>query len=446
MSIESRNPAPASPGDAPPGRTPVAALRHRDFRTYWTGSVISSIGSQFTSVAIAWQIYEITNSPLQLGLIGLARGGPTLVLLLFGGLLADAINRRKLMMLTQIGQMCVSASLVLCTFAGVISPPVLYGASVLLALFGSFENPARQAMVPNLVPRHELTNALALNSSQRQVATIVGPSLAGLVLAAAGPVLCYAVDASSWLAMLAALLIMRPTAQIAAGRRAVSLQSLRQGLAFVWAHPVILSLMALDFGQNFFGNSRALLPIYARDILEVGPQGLGLLYTATSFGALGMAAFISVRPQVRRAGMCVLASVAVYGVFMALFAISHTFWLSFLMLAGAGASNSLSNVLRGTINQLITPDELRGRVTSVNSMFTNTGPQLGQFEAGTLASVVGAEGATLAGGLFVGALAVGLATGTVSVRRFEIGAVHRADATPAPDRAVRVERTGSGVR
>ena len=411
--------SPGAPRDEQAGRTPVAALRHRDFSIYWSGSVVSLVGSQFTTVAMAWQIYELTNSPLQLGLLGLARGAPMLVLLLFGGMLADAVNRRHLMMAAQIAQMCVSASLAVMTLLGGISPLVLYAASLFLALFSSLEQPARTAIIPNLVPRDDLSNALALSGTQRHVATIVGPSLAGLLLARSGATLCYAVDAISWLVMLAALAMMRPLSQVAGGRGAVSLHALREGVGFVWMHPVILSMMALDFGQNFFGSGRALLPVYARDILGVGPQGLGLLYSATSAGALVMGVVMSLRGPVQRPGVWVLVSVSIYGVFTALFGISHFFWLSFLMLAGAGAANTVSFVLRNTINQLVTPDEIRGRVTSVNSMFTNTGPQLGQFEAGALAAVIGPVGATALGGLLVTSIAAGLAT-VASVRKFEV--------------------------
>jgi hypothetical protein len=219
--------------------------------------------------------------------------------------------------------------------------------------------------------------------------------------------------------MLAALALMRPLAQAAGGRGAISMQALREGVEFVWTHPIILSMMALDFSQNFFGSGRALLPIYARDILGVGPQGLGLLYSATSAGAVVMGVVMSVRTHVRRAGAWVLVSVGIYGAFTTLFGVSRSFWLSFLMLAGAGAANTVSFVLRNTINQLLTPDEIRGRVTSVNSMFTNTGPQLGQFEAGALASVIGAVGATAVGGLLVTLSAAGLAV-VASVRRFEV--------------------------
>ena len=418
MSDKPTGQSPDAPGNQTAARTPITVLRHRDFAIYWYGSVLSQVGTQFTTVTMAWQIYELTNSPLQLGMLGLARGAPMLILLLFGGLLADSVNRRRLMMATQIGQMTVSMSLVALTLMGRVSAPILYTASLFLALFSALEQPARTAIIPNLVPRDELSNALALSGTQRQVGNIVGPSLAGLLLASHGPALCYTVDALSWLGMLGALAMMKPLAQTVA-RGAMSMRALREGVEFVWAHPVILAMMALDFGQNFFGNTRALLPIYARDILNVGPQGLGLLYTATSVGALAMAMVMSVRKPVERPGVWVLLAVGVFGIFTTLFGISRFFWLSCLMLAATGAANTVSFVLRNTINQLVTPDELRGRVTSVNSMFTNTGPQLGQFEAGALASVIGPVASTAMGGLLVTAIAASLAAAS-SVRSFEV--------------------------
>jgi len=242
------------------------------------------------------------------------------------------------------------------------------------------------------------------------------------------------VDAASWIVMLAALAMMRPIMQAAKGRGAVSMKALREGVSFVWTHPVILSLMALDFSQNFFGSGRALLPIYARDILGVGPQGLGLLYSATSAGALAMGVVMSTRGTVQRPGMWVLISVSMYGIFMMLFGISPFFWLSFLMLAGAGAANTVSFVLRNTINQLVTPDEIRGRVTSVNSMFTNTGPQLGQFEAGAAAAMIGPVAATAVGGMLVTSIAAALAA-VASVRRFEVQETPAAASEQAPARA-----------
>jgi MFS family permease len=394
------------------------ALRHRDYRIFWVGDGLSSIGTQFTTVAMAWQIYELTDSPLQIGLLGLAQAVPQIALLLVGGLLADAVDRRKLMLATQLVQGGVSALLLTVTVLGIMSPPFLYLASALIGVANALDNPARQALVPNLVARTELTNALALTNAQRRFAQIAGPALAGVALASAGPALCYGVDTVSWSAMLGALLMIR-TQPRAGGRPMISARSVAEGFRFVWAHPVILTMMALDFGMNFFGSPQALLPIYARDVLVVGPQGLGMLYAATAAGSLAAAVCLSLRGTVRRAGLMVLLGVTIYGAATVVFALSSTFGLSLLMLAGAGVGNTIGAILRQTINQLSVPDALRGRVTAVNSMFTTGGPRLGQFESGLTATWWGAEASALVGGLATVALAVAVLL-PGSVRNLEI--------------------------
>jgi MFS family permease len=301
------------------------ALRHRDFGFFWLGFLGSGIGSQFTTVAMAWQIYQITNSPLQLGLLGLARAIPQMAVTVLGGVLADRRDRRQIMMVCQVAQFCVSSSLVVLTVSGQVTPVTLYLASILLALCTAIESPARQAIIPNLVPTEDLTSALALNATQRNIGSIVGPALAGIVLAAIGPQVCYGVDALSWLVMLAALFAIRTRALPLQVGRSSTLAAIGEGLAFVWAHPVILSCMVLDFGATFFGSARALYPIYARDILRVGASGLGLLYTAEAAGSMTAAIVMSTRSQIRRAGLWTLIGVAVYGSCAALFALSHVF-------------------------------------------------------------------------------------------------------------------------
>jgi MFS family permease len=362
---------------------------------------LSSVGSQFTQVAMAWQIYELTNSPLQIGMLGLARAVPQMLILLFGGLLADAMNRRKLMMVTQGSLVIVSAVLSLLSWSEQVTATILYGATVLLAFFSSLELPSRHAIVTNLVPAEDLPRATALTSSQRQIATIVGPSLAGVVIAFAGAAVCYAVDAMSWLMMLVALSFIRAQLSERGGWRTIKLDSLRAGLRFVWGHAVILPFLMMDFGANIFGTVRALFPIFARDILGVGPQGLGVLYAASAAGALIGAFGFSIWGTTRRAGRWILAGVTIYGLCLLLFATSQIFWVSVLLLIGSGIGDTISAILRSTINQLSTPDELRGRMSSINSIFTNGGPQLGQFQVGALAALIGAEAAAAAGGLAI---------------------------------------------
>ena len=370
---------------------------------------------------MAWQIYELTDSPLQIGLLGLARALPQIALLLVGGLLADAVNRRKLMMCTQLALFCVSTSLALLTHAGKAAPATLYAATMLLAFFTSLDNPARQAMVPNLVPRDVLPRALALNSSQRYIGVIAGPSLAGVVLAAFGPEACYVVDAISWLFMIVSLAWIRTPFQEGKGWRAISLHSLREGLSYVSSHAVIFPLMLMDFGAMFFGSAKALFPVYARDILAVGPRGLGLLYAASAVGSLVAAVGFSLSGGVRRAGPWIFTGVTVYGLSTVLFAGSRFFWLSVFLLAAAGAGDTISSILRGTINQLSTPDDLRGRMSSINSIFTNTGPPLGQFESGLVAAWLGVQLSALTGGLATLALIAAVAAAFPALRRFRIG-------------------------
>jgi MFS family permease len=399
----------------------LSPLRHRDFRLFWIGSLLSSIGSQFTQVAMAWQIYELTNSPLQIGMIGLVRAVPQMVVLLFGGLLADATNRRKLMMITQGSLFIVSVVLASLTLAEQTTPLKLYAVTVFLAFFSSLEAPSRHAIVTNLVPAEDLPQALAMSSTQRQVATIAGPSIAGVILAVAGPSACYAVDAISWLAMLAALALIRAQLPEHGGWRKISLDSLGAGFRFVWQHGVILPFLLMDLGANLFGSVRSLYPIYARDILAVGPQGLGVLHAAGAAGSVIGAIGLSARGPARQAGRWILLGVAVYGLCLLGFSHSRYFWLSVVLLVGTGIGDTISAILRATINQLSTPDELRGRMSSINSIFTNSGPQLGQFQAGALAAVIGAELSVMTGALVILSIIAILAARFPRVRDYRIG-------------------------
>ncbi|HVO91977.1 MAG TPA: MFS transporter, partial [Terriglobales bacterium] len=398
----------------------LSPFRHRDFCVFWTGSFLSSMGTQFTTVAMAWQIYELTNSPMQIGLLGLARALPQIFLLLVGGLLADAMDRRKLMMCTQTGLFCVSTTLAVLSFLGRASPHMLYGATALLAIFTSLEQPSRQSMIPNLVPRGNLAQALALQGTQRYVPIIAGPSIAGVVLAFSGPGTCYAVDACSWIAMLGALRLLRTKIPEGGGWKAVSLDSLRQGFRFVWSHGVIFPLMLLDFSATFFGNARGLFPIFARDILFVGPKGLGLLYAARAVGSLLAAIGMALWGPVKRGGRWIFLGIGIYGLATIGFAHSQIFWFSVLMLMLTGTGDTISSILRSTINQLSTPDELRGRMSSINSVFTSNGPQLGQFESGLVAAWLGAQASALTGGMATLIILIIVATSFPVVRHFHI--------------------------
>jgi MFS family permease len=291
---------------------------------------------------------------------------------------------------------------------------------MLLAFFTSLEQPSRQSLIPSLVPREQLAQALALQGTQRYVPIIAGPSLAGVVLAFSGPAACYAVDACSWLAMLGALKLLRTKAPEGGGWKTITLSSLREGLEFVWSHGVILPLMLLDFSATFFGNVRGLFPIYARDILAIGPTGLGLLYASRAIGSLFAAAALALSGPVKHSGRWIFFGIGIYGVSTMLFAGSEAFWFSFLMLVLTGAGDTISSILRSTINQLSTPDELRGRMSSINSIFTSSGPQLGQFESGVVAAWLGAPLSALTGGIATLLALVIVAVTFPRVRQFRI--------------------------
>jgi MFS family permease len=359
------------------------------------------MGSQFTTVAMAWQMYELTDSPLQVGLIGLSRALPAMAMMLFGGLLADAFDRRRLLAFTQGGQLLASSVLLVTSALGLISPVVLYICTAALGLFNALETPARQAIVPNLVPADDLSSALALNGTQRAAGAILGPSLAGLLLAFAGPSWCYAVDTASWCCMLAALAVIRPFGAVASGRGGVSVGALREGVTFVWTNPIIRTTVLSDFVVTLCGTPQALLPVYARDIFGVGPAGLGQLYAAEAVGSLIAATIISTRAHITRAGLGFIAGFVMFALGNIVLAVSPMFALAVLGLGIAGSGDTLAAVMRGTINQLSTPDELRGRAWSVNALFSNGGPSLGQFRAGAIAQRWGAEAAALSGGIVV---------------------------------------------
>jgi len=310
-------------------------------------------------------------------------------------------------------------SLLATSVLGLVSPLTLYICAAALALFNALETPARQAIVPNLVPADDLSSALALNGTQRSAGAILGPSLAGVLLGVAGPVWCYACDAVSWCVMLSALFMIRPASAMTSGRGGVTLGALHEGISFVWTNPIIRTTVLSDFVVTFFGTPQALLPVYARDILGVGPTGLGMLYAAEATGALIAATVISTRPQIRRAGLGFIIGFVVFAVGNMVFAVSPVFWLALIGLGIAGVGDTLAAVMRGTINQLSTPDNLRGRVWSVNAFFSNGGPAMGQFRAGAVAQRWGAEVAAFSGGVVVlGAAGVLLAYPLL--RKFEL--------------------------
>jgi MFS family permease len=401
-------------------RPGLVALRHRDFRLLFFGQLVSLTGSQMQQVAVAWQLYVLTKSPLALGTLGLARVVPVIVFALGGGVIADAFDRRKLILFSQLGMALASLTLALLTRAHAVSPAAIYGAVALAGLAFAVDAPARQALVPLLVPVEDLPNALSLYAMAFEVAAVAGPALAGVAIDQLGVFPIYVADVVSFVAVIGALLVMRHRAppRKSAG---ITLGAAVEGLRFLRRTPVILWTMLLDFVATFFAGALLLMPIYADQILGVGARGLGWLYAAQPVGATLAALALSLRPAVKRQGPALLASVALYGASIAAFGVSRFFWLSLGMLALSGAADMVSMVIRQTIRQLATPDELRGRMTSVNMIFFMGGPQLGEFEAGVVARVWGPRFSVASGGLACVATALLLALTVPSLRALRYG-------------------------
>ncbi len=407
------------------------ALRHRNFRLIWWSQLISMSGSAMQMAAILWHVSLLVSrhKALALGLVGLVRILPILVFSLLSGVAADALDRRKVMIVTQSSMAVLAGVLAFLTFRGLSTVWPIYALTALSAAAGSFDSPARQSLVPNLVPREDLPNAISLIAIMFQVASVTGPSLAGLVIASLGVGWVYLINALSFLVVILALFLMRDVPEVhEADKAAISLRSALEGLRFVFASPMIRSTMLLDFFATFFSSATALLPIFAQDILLVGARGYGWLYAAPSVGAL-LASVLMVRmvDRIERRGPVLLWAVVCYGLATMAFGVSRVFWFTFLSLALTGASDTVSMVLRNIIRQLETPDRLRGRMTGVNMIFFTGGPQLGELEAGLVANWMGAPFSVISGG--IGCL---LATAWITLKTPALPAYRRSQyAAPA---------------
>ncbi|RME45143.1 MAG: MFS transporter [Chloroflexi bacterium] len=394
----------------------LVALQHRDFRLLWLGQLISTTGSQMQIIAVNWHIYELLRQQdyvvslfgrritlaaeaLGLGTLGLVRILPIIFFALLGGMLADTRDRRRLLIWTQSAAAIFAAILAGITLTGHATVAAIYLLTAAGAAAFAFDQPARQSLVPNLVPREHLTNAVSLNTLLWQIGSIVGPALAGVLVGMFNIGLVYAINAASFLAVVVALLMMRYRGRAAAEDTGLGWSALVEGLRFTYRSRIIWSTMLLDFLATFFSSARTMLPIVAGDVLGIGVQGYGLLSTAQPVGAVIAGTILSLREEIHRQGVVLLISVAVYGLATALFGVSTVFALSYLLFALTGAGDTVSTVIRGTIRQIMTPDRLRGRMTSVNMIFFMGGPQLGELEAGLVAAAFGAPFAIFTGGL-----------------------------------------------
>ncbi len=382
------------------------ALRSRNFRLLWISLFVSFAGSFMQQAAILWHVsllVEPEHKGIALGMVGLVRVVPIILFSLVSGVAADVFDRRKLMLVTQIGGTLVASTLAFLAFMGMHVVWPIYVLAAVGATTGTFDAPARQALLPMLVSREDLPNAISLNTVMMQVAQVGGPALGGVVIALTSVAWAYVFNAASFLVVVVALGMMRGVPPMARGKShagdQMSLRAAREGLRFVFHAPMIRSTMLLDFFATFFASATALLPIFAQDILHVGPRGYGWLYAAPAVGAsLGSLIMVRAVDDIDRRGPVLVWAVVAYGAATVVFGFSTIFWLSFLCLAVSGATDAVSMVFRNLIRQLGTPDEMRGRMTGINMMFFMGGPQLGELEAGAVANWLGAPFSVVSGG------------------------------------------------
>jgi MFS family permease len=381
----------------------TTALREsRELRSLVIGNFVSGMGTQASLVALPYQLYVQTKSPLLTGLLGAAELGPLIAMALLGGALADRLDRRRLLLLDQVGLVLVASALCFAALAGETPVWLLYVLGALLAGFGAVQNVARSAIVPNLVRPELLRSALAVNYGLYQLTMVVGPGLGGLLISAGGVEAAYAVDAVSCAAMVLGVLAIRPQPPhrddedeplAGIGR------SIKDGLRFVGHNRALLGSFAIDLNAMAFGMPRALFPVLAVSVFHAGASGTGLLFAAVSAGATVAALTTGWLEHVRRLGLITIGAVVVWGLAVTTAAVAETLWFASAMLALAGAADSVSAVCRNVINQSVTPDVMRGRMSSIYSLVVTSGPRIGDIESGAVASLTSARVSMATGGL-----------------------------------------------
>jgi MFS family permease len=404
----------------------------RDFRLLWTGQLVSTMGRQITAVAVPYQVYQLTGSTLAVGLLGLVQVVPLILFSLIGGAIADAVDRRRLLLLTT--SLLAGCSAIYAAGALHGSPPLaaLYAISAVAAGLGAIDQPARSATVPNLVPREQLGAAVALMFGLFQAALIVGPAAGGLIIGRLGLSAAYLVDVASFSAALLAVLLIGPQPP-RQERREPTLRAIGSGLAFARRQPVILAGFAIDLDAMIFGMPRALFPALAASSFHTGPSGLGLLYAAPGVGAVAAILATGWLGRVRRLGRVVIVAVAVWGLAIAAFGLVSWLPAALALLAIAGGADSVSAVCRSTMLQTITPDHLRGRMSATYSMVVMGGPYVGDVEAGAVAAAWGPRVSVVSGGLLCVAGAGLVAAALPALYRYRSGP--RAPSVPVASRS-----------
>lgn len=378
------------------------AFRSRPFRMYWGGQLVSVAGSQMQLWALYWHLRTLTDKPMVISGVGLVRFLPIIALALIAGVAADRFDRRRLTILTQVALGLVAFLLGITTARGYVTIWLLFGLVAVQSVAVAFDVPARQALVPALVAREDLASAYSLTSIAAKVGGIAGPAAAGLVIAYMGLQWAYWLNAVSYLAVIFALIAMGavapPLERVPFGWQRTMLD-VRAGIDFIKTSPVILSVMILDFFGTFFSSANTLLPFVARDVLRVGPIEYGWLSASTAVGTLLVGIYLSQQSRIRRQGRLMSISVVMFGVATVLFGISRSLGLTIASLILIGAFDGLSSIIRNTVRQVLTPDDMRGRMMSLTQIFIKGGPQLGEMESGLVAQALGVPFAIVSGGL-----------------------------------------------
>lgn len=392
-----------------------AAFRSRDFRLLLSANFLANVGMQMVSVAVSWDLWLQTRSAIVLGNVGFVQVTPFILFALFAGHFADRYDRRRVMLVTQ--TLLVAASVLLAF--GTRSVALIYSCLFLLQMARAFQGPSRQAMLPGIVSPAALSNAIAWQSSAHEISSIGGPGVAGILIAAVGSGTVYRVQLVCAALSLACVWLLRYRA-VEAGRAApTDRQSLLEGIRYVWRNRLVLAAISLDLFAVLFGGATALLPIFAVDILHAGPRGLGWLRAASSVGAILMAFLQAHSRPIRKAGRALLWAVVGFGAATVAFGLSRSFWLSMAMMMVVGGLDNISVVLRQTLVQKKTPDEVRGRVLAVNSIFISCSNQVGAAESGWTAAWFGAVPSVVGGGIATILIVAGFALGSTQLRQWE---------------------------
>ena len=394
-------------------------MRLPAFRAYIVSRAASGAAMTIVQAAIAWQVYEISGSTLQLGLIGLVRFVPALGASMIGCAAVDVYDRRRIVQLAQVAPLLATLVVLGAIAAGHVSLLLLYGVVLVSGLASSFANPARQALLPQIIPRDVFTNAITVNSTVQSLSFVTGPTVAGVLIGWSGEGAAYSASVVCTLVAVLSLLFVQ-VVETTTEQRRVTWEMIREGVSFVVHRPVLLSAMTLDMFAVILGGAKALLPVYATDILHVGPTGYGVLSASLEVGALLMSGAMIMLPPVKQTGMVLLGSVAVFGLATIAFGLARSFPLALVAYALVGMSDQVSVVMRQTTIQLATPDALRGRVTAVNSVFISASNQLGMVESGLVAAATSATFAVVSGGAGCIAVVAVIAAKIPALRRYRI--------------------------